>query len=95
MPRSTNSASKIRQFDSLAAVPGNCIVAPSIYFVPRNGAKPFGSLNGANWYHYRDVSPLRTQAEWRRAGRKIRAGEKPIAHRGHDRDDVFADWQTA
>jgi hypothetical protein len=85
----------MKKFTSPGEIPDDCLVAPSAYFVPRPGKKPIGSWNGSQFFNRRDVSELLPADEWKSQGRKIKAGEKPISHRGLvDPLGVYADWQT-
>ena len=59
------------------------------------GTKPVGSFDGSLYYERGDVSELLTPEEWRKRGRKVKAGAKPPTVRGFEPIGVFADWQTA
>jgi hypothetical protein len=85
----------MKKFKAAVDIPPHCIVAPSACFAPRPGKKPAGSFEG-NLYFARDaVSELLTKDEWRKLGRKVKSGEKPLAQRGDVQPlPVFADWQT-
>jgi hypothetical protein len=86
--------SPMKEFESVAEIPQNCIAAPTAYSAPRPGTKPAGRFNGNLFYIRRDVSALLTADQWREQGLKIKAGENPLAHRGAEPLGVYADWQT-
>jgi hypothetical protein len=86
--------SVMKQFKSVTEIPQDCIAAPTAYTAPRPGTKPAGSFNGNLFYSRRDVSALLTADQLRQQGRKIKAGAKPLAHRGAEPIGVYADWQT-
>ena len=86
--------SPIKEFESVAEIPQNCIAAPTAHSAPRPGTKPVGSFDGNLFYSRRDTSALLTADQWREQGRKIKAGENPLAHRGAEPLSVYADWQT-
>jgi hypothetical protein len=88
------SSRMVKEFNTAGEIPPDCVVAPTILFAPRPGAKPVGRFGGNLFYHRADVSTLLNADQWRQRGRKLKAGEKPIAHRGADSIGVFADWQT-
>jgi hypothetical protein len=86
----------MKKFQSLADVPRNFLVAPTTYFAPRRGKKPVGGFEDNVYYKRGDESELLTPEEWRKQGRKIKAGAKPLAVRGGSEPiGVYADWQTA
>ena len=85
----------MKRFKSIIEIPSDCVVAPSLFFSPRPGTKPIGRLDGSSYFQPGDVSELRTEAEWRRDGRRVKRGAKPIARRGLTESlEVYADWQV-
>ena len=89
------AVSQMKRFQIVSETPADCVAAPSIYFAPRPGKKPVGSFNGGLFFARTDVSELRPATDWRRDGRTIKAGEKPLMKRGSiDPIGVYADWQT-
>jgi hypothetical protein len=85
----------MKRFKTVTEIPRDGIVAPSLFFAPRQGSKPIGSMNGWRYYCRQDVSELRTRRDWERDGRTIKAGEKPLVKRREvDPVGVYADWQT-
>jgi hypothetical protein len=84
----------MQEFNTAAEIPPDCVVAPTIIFAPRPGAKPVGRYDGNLFYRRADVSNLLSEEQWRERGRKIKAGEKPLAQRGAEPLGVYADWQS-
>ena len=85
----------MKRFTSASDVPDNCIVAPTAYFAPRPGAKSVGSFEGMRFFRRADVSESLPETDWRIRGRKIKAREQPLAHRGCPEPiTVYAEWQT-
>jgi hypothetical protein len=84
----------MKHFKSPGDIPDRCLIAPTAYFIPRPGKKPIGRIDGSLLFDRNDVSELLPADEWNTRGRKIKAGQKPIAQRGVvDPAAVFADWQ--
>ena len=83
----------MKMFKTAAEIPLDCIAIPTAYFAPRPGARPVGGFNGRVFYRRADLSALLTADDWRERRRKIKAGEKPLTHRGLDPNGVYADWQ--
>jgi hypothetical protein len=85
----------MKRFKSLLEIPVDCIAAPSVHFAPRPGAIPIGRLDDCVYYALADVSELRTEADWKRDGRRVKRGAQPIARRGmNESPQVYADWQV-
>jgi hypothetical protein len=85
----------MKQFRTPLDIPPDCLVAPSAYYAPRPGAKPVGGFEKEVYYHRKDVSELKSKAEWQRLGRKVKSGATPITERGvPEPTAVFAQWQT-
>jgi hypothetical protein len=85
----------MKQFRTPADIPAGCLVAPSAYYAPRPGAKPVGGFEGGVYYQRKDVSELKSKSDWQRLGRKVKAGQSPLAERGGPETvAVYAEWQT-
>ena len=84
----------MKEFKTAADIPPDCVMAPTIIFAPRPGMKPVGRFDGNLFFHRADVSNLLSAEQWQERGRKLKPGEKPLAHRGTEPLAVYADWQT-
>jgi hypothetical protein len=84
----------MKEFNTATEIPPDCVLAPTIIFAPRPGTKPVGRFDGNLFYQRNDVSTLLTAEQWQERGRKVKLGEKPLAHRGTEPLAVYSDWQT-
>jgi hypothetical protein len=87
---------KMKRFLSIAEIPIDCVVAPSAFYSPRPEAEPVGRLDGMIFYSRSNVGELQSREEWKKLGRRVRAGEQPLARRGAPEPfGVYAEWQTS